>query len=158
MRKKNSEEIVIQSSLLAHFVADGHVPFHNTKDYDGKKPEQKGIHFRWEENLISLKLKPEMIKPSKPLRVKNILSDTFNYCIESYGNVDAVCDADDSAREADPGHSYKYYKILWDKTGKIAIKCITNSAEAVAGTWIAAWEKAGKPKLGDKVVPFFWGR
>lgn len=149
-------EVVVQSSVVAHFVGDAHVPFHATKDWDGNKPEEKGLHFRWETNLVALKLNPDSIKPSAPNVPKDVLSSAFDWCVASYGYVDAICKADDKARERDPGHGGVYYGIMWDDTGSVVRARLTSAAEDLAGVWIAAWEEAKSPELFDKTAPVLW--
>jgi hypothetical protein len=148
---------VVHSALLAHYVGDAHVPFHATKHWDGNKPEQKGLHFRWETTLLALHLKPESVKPVTPVRIDDILSASFDWLAASHSHVDAICSAEDKAREQDPGHGYRYNKTMADETIGIVTARLTASAEALAGVYIAAWERAGKPQLSDKPVPLFWG-
>ena len=156
MRSADSVEIALQSALLAHYIADAHVPLHNTKDYDGRTDAQKGIHFRWEQTLFLTMLKPEMVNTVKPAEVGPILKVAFGWCIESYSKCDSIFAADDAARKADPLFGYHYYKSLWDSTGDIMTKQLDHASEALAGTWIAAWQQAGKPKLPATCAPFFW--
>ncbi len=144
-KNKDTEQIVLQSALLAHFVGDTHVPMHTTKNYDGDKPEEKGLHFRWETALLALTVKPEDINPTAPTKVDNILTSEFSWCIAAFGNNDAIFRADDKARQLDPGCSYLYYETMSDMTGQILRKQLTLSCEDLAGVYIAAWEEAGKP-------------
>lgn len=157
MKAGDGVEIVVQSALLSHFVGDAHVPFHATRHYDGNKPEQKGLHFRWETSLVALKLKPESIKPAVPARVGDIYKAAFDWCVDSWSYVDAICAAEDTAREKDPNHGYRYHETLANETLGILQNRISASASSLAGVYIAAWERAGKPKLPDKPALLFWG-
>jgi hypothetical protein len=105
-----------------------------------------------------MKVKPESIKPVSPSNVDNILQSAFDWCVDSYGYVDTICAADDATRTKDSTHTYVYYNMLWEKTGDIAEKRLTQASEDLAGTWIAAWKAAGSPKLKDKAAPLFWER
>ena len=58
-REKDSVAVVRESAVMSHYAGDSHVPFHCLTQYDGCTPEQKGIHFRWEENLVVLTVKPQ---------------------------------------------------------------------------------------------------
>jgi len=156
MKRRDSVQIALQSALLAHYIGDAHVPLHNCKDYDGRTPEQKGIHFRWEQSLLLIALKPEMVNATEPAKVGPILKSAFGWCIESFGKCDAIFVADDAARKNDPVFGYRYYKSLWDATGKIMIAQLELASERLAGTWIAAWREAGMPKLPDKCATFLW--
>lgn len=156
MKAADSVQIALQSALLAHYIADAHVPLHDTKDYDGRTEAQKGIHFRWEQTLLLIELKPEMVNATKPAEVGPILKSAFGWCIDSYSKCDAIFAADDAARKLDPVFGYRYYQSLWDSTGEIMIDQLDRASERLAGTWIAAWQQAGKPKLSDKCATFFW--
>ena len=156
-KKQDTVEIVLQSALLSHFIGDAHVPFHATQFYDGKTSAQRGIHSRWEEALPATMLKPESIKPISPEKVADIRKSVFDWCVSSYKQLDAIFVADDKAREADPGHAYKYYQSLYQDTGSILKGRISGAAEAVAGVYLAAWTDAGNPTLPNKAAPLFWG-
>lgn len=158
LKSGDDVEAVVQSALLAHYIGDAHVPFHATRHWDGCKPEHKGLHFRWETNLLALHLRPESIKASSPAQVGDILSAAFDWLTESQSFVQAICEAEDSAREADPTHAYRYYEIMRTRTLDTAVRRITTSAETLAGVYVAGWERAGKPKMGDKPALIYWGR
>lgn len=149
--------IVVQSAVLGHYIGDAHVPFHVTKDYDGKRPEQAGVHFRFEENLVELYLRPESIKPQSPELVTDPLKSAFKWCIDSFGKVDPILAADDTARAAGPGLNWPYWQSFNQDAGPIMRGQITHASQAMAGAIIAAWKAAGKPELTDKAAPLFWG-
>ena len=46
------DNIVLYSAILAHYVADGHVPLHGVVNYDGQLTGQQGLHSRWEAELF----------------------------------------------------------------------------------------------------------
>src|SRR4029077_16003668 len=41
------------AGILSHYVADAHVPFHATVNYDGQLTGQRGIHARFEGELFA---------------------------------------------------------------------------------------------------------
>jgi hypothetical protein len=156
MKAGDSVEIAVQSAVLAHYIGDAHVPLHDTKFYDGRTPDEKGIHFRWEQTLLLVALKPEMVNTREPAKVGPILRSAFGWCIDSYSKCDAIFKADDEARKLDPVMGYPYYKSMWDATGQMMISQLDHASERLAGAWIAAWQEAGKPKLSDKCALFFY--
>jgi len=151
-------DVVVQSAVLSHLIGDAHVPFHATKFYDGKNPEQKGVHYRWEEILVELAVKPESIAPAQPEAVDNILKSAFGWCISSYTHLDDILNAEDKAHQADSVRGYNYYKVMLDDTGGILTGQISHASQAAAGVFIAAWKEAGKPAMPEKCAPLFWGR
>lgn len=156
-REKDTVGVVVQSALLAHYVADAHVPMHATKNYDGDKPEQKGIHFRWEEGLVALTLKPEEVRTGSAERISDPLKSAFGWCIEAHKLNAPIFRADDRAREIDPNYGYRYHKSLFEYTGTILTSRLAHAAEALAGIYIAAWEEAGRPEMPATAAPLFWG-
>ena len=42
------------SSIVSHYVSDGHVPFHAALNYDGQLTGQTGIHSRFEAELFDV--------------------------------------------------------------------------------------------------------
>ncbi|MGB9619362.1 MAG: S1/P1 nuclease, partial [Armatimonadota bacterium] len=153
MRKPDAIEVVVQSAVLAHYVGDAHVPFHTTKDYDGRTQGQKGIHFRWEESLASFVVRPEKVRPREPESVNDVIKCAFDWCISSYKLVDPILKADDRARSIDPGHGFKYYRSLAEDTGSMLIRRLESASEALAGIWLSAWKQAGKPNLPARHAP-----
>jgi hypothetical protein len=53
-KNKNEALILKYSSELGHYVADAHVPLHNTMNYNGQMTEQHGIHGFFETRLPEL--------------------------------------------------------------------------------------------------------
>lgn len=156
MKAGDSVGIALQSALLAHYVADAHVPMHDTKLYDGRTQDEKGIHNRWEATLLLDRLKPGMVNACEPAKVGPILQSAFDWCIEGYSKCDAIFDADDAARKLDPTFGYKYETSMWTATGPIMIDQLDRASERLAGTWISAWKAAGKPDIPGKCAPFMW--
>lgn len=157
MKEGDMEEVVVQSAVLAHFVGDAHVPFHVTRYYDGRLPEQKGVHNRWEEILPATMLKSESIKPDQAQRIDDVLVSAFGWVVSAYGQLDSVLAAEDKARGRDPGHAYSYYKTLASESGGVLKGQLERSAEALAGVYIKAWQDAGQPELPDRTAPIYWG-
>ncbi len=51
--QKNRDKVLIFVSDLGHYVADGHQPFHTMLNYDGQLTDQKGIHGRYESEMVN---------------------------------------------------------------------------------------------------------
>lgn len=157
MKSGDSAQISVQSAVLSHYIADAHVPLHNCKDYDGRTPEQKGLHFRWEQTLLLTWLKPEMVNACSPAKIEGpILNNAFGWCIDSFGYCDDIFDADDTARKLDPKLGYRYYDSMWKLTGPMMINQLDRASERLAAAWIAAYNQAGGPKLSENPAPYFW--
>jgi len=137
------------SAILAHYVEDAHMPFHAVEAYDGQ-PNQRGIHARFETELVlrnkeTLTLSPVAIKP-----VPDIKTFIFDALLDDQQYVPKILDADKRAIVGRELYDDAYF-AAFAKNGalEIAEKRYSDSASAVASVWMAAWAKAGKPKLAD---------
>ena len=52
IRAGRSRDALRDAVILSHFVADAHTPLHATRDYNGRSPADRGIHSRWESDLV----------------------------------------------------------------------------------------------------------
>ena len=50
--QRDWNKAMLLSADLGHYVGDGHQPLHITANYDGKITHQKGVHSRYETNLV----------------------------------------------------------------------------------------------------------
>jgi alkylated DNA nucleotide flippase Atl1 len=136
------------SAILAHYVGDAHQPFHAVINYDGQATNQRGIHSRFETELVMrnkdrLTLTPVVITPIPDFR-----TFMFDTLIDDQPYVAQVLAADKKATEGREFYDDAYY-AEFAKNGGLALaeKRFSASASGIASVWVAAWEKAGKPKL-----------
>lgn len=139
-----------QAAVLAHYIEDAHVPFHAVTDYDGQATNQRGIHSRFETELVmrnkaTLALTPVVISP-----VPDIKTFIFDTLIADQPHVKTILDADKKATDGREFYDDAYFTDF-AKNGALTVaqERISRAASSVASVWIAAWEKAGKPKLPD---------
>jgi hypothetical protein len=138
------------AAIVAHYVEDAHQPFHAVESYDGQATNQRGIHSRFETELVlrnkeRLKLAPVVIKP-----VPDIRTFIFNALLDDQQYVPKILDADKRAAGGRELYDDGYFEAF-AKNGALAIaeQRFSDSASAVASVWVAAWTKAGKPSLAD---------
>jgi alkylated DNA nucleotide flippase Atl1 len=135
------------SAVLSHYIGDAHVPFHAAANYDGQLTNQRGVHSRFETDLVlrnqsALALSPVTIQP-----VPNIREFVFSTLNDSYGQVDAVLKADLKAAEGREFYDDAYFAAFWTGARPIVEKRLGDASSAVASAIVSAWEKGGKPKL-----------
>jgi alkylated DNA nucleotide flippase Atl1 len=135
------------SAVLAHYVEDAHVPFHGSANYDGQATNQRGIHSRFETELVlqyqaRLTLAPVAIKP-----IPNMRDFIFDALIESQSLVAPVLAADLKAKAGRDRYDDEYYAAFFAGAKPIVEKRYSDAASAVASAIVSAWEKAGKPAL-----------
>ena len=135
------------SAVLSHYIEDAHVPFHATTNNDGQLTNQRGIHSRFEtelvqRNLTTLALSPVAIRPMGAVR--DFMFDTL---IESQSLVDAALLADRKAAEGREFYDDGYFAAFRAGAGPIVEKRMSAASSAVASVIVKAWQQAGKPKL-----------
>ncbi len=51
-KERNRDKAMIFAADLGHYVADGHQPMHCVVNYNGQLTDQKGVHARYESEMI----------------------------------------------------------------------------------------------------------
>jgi alkylated DNA nucleotide flippase Atl1 len=140
------------TAVLAHYIEDAHVPFHAVLNYDGQLTGQRGIHSRFESDLVmrnlsTLKLAPVAIRP-----IANIRDFVFDTLIEGESLVAAVLEADRKAAAGRELYDDGYFDAFLTGARPIVEKRVAEAASGVASVIVSAWMEAGKPKLPAQVV------
>ncbi len=147
-KENNRDKALIYAADLAHYIADGHQPFHTVMNYNGQLTNQKGIHGRYEIDMIDKYYNQIMgtISPDKVNYINDPLNYIFNYISNSNSVCNVILDADNFAYNAVKNHdSDEYYRLLWLKTKYITTIQLTKASEDVASLIYSAWVDAGKP-------------
>jgi hypothetical protein len=135
------------AALLAHYVEDGHVPFHAVRNYDGQLTDQRGLHSRFETVLIldhwaSFTQRPVVITP-----IEDIRTFMFDVLVESASLTPPILEVDRKAAGPDKVYDAGYYEQFRAGAGAIAEKRVNDAIDAVASAITAAWREAGSPAL-----------
>ena len=138
------------SAVLAHYVEDAHVPFHAVANYDGQVTNQRGIHARFEGELV-LRARATMTLPPVTIRSVGKITDfIFDRLTESEALATPVLAADRAATEGREFYDDGYYAAFAKGAGSIAQRRVADAASSVASVIVAAWTEAGKPALPEK--------
>jgi hypothetical protein len=147
------------SAVLAHYVEDAHVPFHAVVASDGQATNQRGIHARFENDLVLRTLKTFTLTPVKIVPVANIRDFVFDTLVQSNALAPQVLAADKKATLASPRYDDAYYAAFAAAGAKsVAETRYNDAASAVASAIVSAWEKAGRPAMPAPDVPVASGR
>lgn len=145
-----ADNIRYLSGVMAHYTEDAHQPFHAVESYDGQATNQRGIHARFETELVlrnkaTLKLTPVVIKP-----IDDIKTFFFDALIDDQPLIPVILAADKKATEGRTLYDDAYFADF-AKNGALAAaeKRFSDSASGVASVWVAAWTKGGKPKMPE---------
>ncbi|MEA2096035.1 MAG: hypothetical protein U9P73_05010 [Candidatus Cloacimonadota bacterium] len=150
MKENNKAEILFFAADLAHYVGDAHQPQHNILNYNGKLTNQRGIHGRYEIDLIDANLEEleTNISPIEIIYVKEPLQFIFDYCTQSNSFAGLIELADLHAlKYSGDEYNEKYFSIFWFRTKFMTFHQFSNAAEDLASMYYTAWINAGKPEI-----------
>jgi hypothetical protein len=141
------DNIVLYSAILAHYVADGHVPLHAVVNYNGQLTSQTGVHSRWESELFernrsSLKISPPAVKPVTAPR--DFMFETLLASNRAAAN---VLESDKKAAEGRAFYDDSYFTAFANGTLPTLQQRLNDSIAGAAAMITGAWEQAGKPAV-----------
>lgn len=163
LRQKRWQDAMIQSAYLSHYVADSHVPFHASANYDGQlsEPSQKGIHSRFETQTLQRGIKLSDLKTGEPLSITDPIAFTLDTLQASINEVPAILAADKQAVGKSGGeYNDTYWNEFLPKSKAIAVARLERAGRALAGLLEKAWDEAGKPSPpttlinADRLLPY----
>jgi len=133
---------------LGHYVGDGHMPLHITKNYNGQLTGQTGVHSRYETSLISRYESQIVYAPEPAGYINDVPNYVFGYLYHNYRYVDSILIADTYASNHAGGTgSAEYYQLLWEETGAFTIGMMSDASTALASLIYTAWVMAGSPEM-----------
>jgi hypothetical protein len=141
------DDIVYFSAILAHYVADGHVPLHSVVNYDGQLTMQNGVHSRWEAELFERNRTRLKLSPAAPKPVSNPRDFMFETLLASNRLSQGVLDADRRAAEGREFYDDAYFEAFGKGTWDTLERRLNDSVSSVASIITGAWEQAGRPAL-----------
>ena len=134
-------------AVLAHYIEDAHVPFHGTRNFDGQLTGQRGIHARFERDLVLRNRDDWKWQSVRVSDISNFRAFMFETIIESQQLVAPVLEADRRAASGLTRYDAAYFNDFTDGAGAIAEKRMNDAVAAVASAVHSAWLKAGRPRL-----------
>ena len=154
LREKNWEDALVQAAYLSHYVADAHVPFHASSNYDGQLsvPSQRGIHSRFEEKMVERFLTFESLRTSPIMNITNPVKDVLSVLEQSLSFVPTILEADRKAlASANSLSNEAYFDLFGANTLSIAKARIEGAGSNLASHLQSAWLEAGKPNIPEDI-------
>jgi hypothetical protein len=149
-QRRDWTKAVLFAADLGHYVADGHMPMHITRNYDGQYSNNDGIHSRYESSMINAYIGQFDYEGYDISAIADVNAYIFNYLYANYVYVDSVLAADDYARGIAGNTSSALYKqTLWAKTSGFTIPLFKHGSHALAELIYTAWSEAGKPLINE---------
>ena len=142
-----AENALFLSAVLAHYIEDAHVPFHAVTSYDGQATNQRGIHSRFESQLVmrnqaTLKLARVTVEP-----IPEIKAFVFETLIEGEALVESILAADLAAAKGREFYDDAYFAAFLKGARPVMERRLAEAASGVASVIVAAWTEAGKPVM-----------
>ncbi|HSL21201.1 MAG TPA: zinc dependent phospholipase C family protein [Vicinamibacterales bacterium] len=141
------DDVKFFSAVLAHYVADAHVPFHAALNYDGQLTGQWGIHSRFESQLVLRSLSRLRIDPRPVAPIKDAREFIFDSLTNGFPYVEQILAADRKAVKGRDEYDDEYFEKLLAATQPIVERQLAASISDVAALIAGAWEAAGRPAL-----------
>lgn len=141
------ENIVLYSAILAHYVADGHVPLHAVVNHDGGLTGQEGVHSRWESQLFEQYRARVKVAPAAPKGVSNPRDFMFDTLLASNRASRNVLESDKQAAAGREFYDDGYFEAFAKGTLPVLEQRLNEAITGVASIIIGAWEQAGKPAI-----------
>jgi hypothetical protein len=141
------ENVKFFTAILAHYVADAHVPFHAVLNYDGQLTGQHGIHSRFEGELFDrLGATLSVPAPSVTGRV-DAGPLVFDALLSGFALVPSILDADRAAIGERETYDDRYFTEFGRQVRPVLQERLGQAASAVASLVLGAWEEGGRPVL-----------
>jgi hypothetical protein len=139
------ENIRLFASVVSHYVADAHQPFHAALNYDGQLTGQSGIHSRFESELFARYEAKVHLSPNIAGPVGQPREFVFGALTTSFSLVQPVLDADKAAVGNREFYDDEYFDRFFAGVKPILEKRLSDSIGAVAAFIRDAWVEAGRP-------------
>ncbi len=164
-RARDLPRALERAGTLGHLAADAYVPLHATDNYDGQLSGQRGLHARWESDLVErnrVQLE-EAVEAAAAQPVGDPVAFAFQALRESYlhslqvlaSDRESVTGQDLAETPADDRYDDEYYSRFYAREASRLVARLGAAATATGSLWLGAWEEAGRPALDESYrVPY----
>jgi hypothetical protein len=142
-----ASDAVLFAAVVAHYGQDAHQPFHATNNYDGQLTGQRGIHSRFERDLIERFEARLTVTPAAPRAIPSARDAAFDALLASHQLVDSLLRADKEAIGNRDAYDDVYFEAFFMKAKPVLEERLASAITATASLVLGAWEQAGKPDL-----------
>lgn len=140
-----TSDVILFAAVASHYIQDAHMPFHATNNYDGQLTGNRGIHARFERDLIERFESRLTINPAPPVSITSPRDATFDVLLASYQLVAPILAADKAAIAGKDAYGDEYFEEFFAAVRPTLEKRLSEAVTATAALIIGAWEQAGRP-------------
>jgi hypothetical protein len=141
------EQVKFFSAVLAHYVADAHVPLHAVVNYDGQLTGQHGVHGRFETELFLRYRDRLRLEPAARPAVRDPSGFLFDTLLDSFKKAAPVLEADRRAIAGGEVYDDAYFDRFFRDVRPILEEQMSKAMAGIAAVIVGAWEEAGRPPL-----------
>jgi hypothetical protein len=138
-------DTILFSAAISHYVQDAHQPLHAADNYDGQLTGQRGLHSRFEDQLIERFQSRLKIVPAAPRPITAPRDAAFEILLDSYQHVDQLLEADQLASAGKETYDNDYFEKLFVRVQPLLERQLSRAVTATASIIIGAWDAAGRP-------------
>lgn len=152
LKDLDKDKILLYTSDLGHYVADGHQPMHAMLNFNGQLTNQKGLHARYEIKMVDKYLNDidTSIKNINVTKIDSPFQFIFNYIANGNSVKYVLLGADAEASKLAGGtDNEEYLRLLWFKTKYVTELQFNTAVSDLASLIYTAWLEAGKPDLSS---------
>lgn len=142
------DDVMFFAAVISHYLADGYVPFHAVRNYDGQLTNQRGIHARFETALFERFRERLRIEPPVRAPIAAPIPLLFDVLREGTRLVPRVLQADLEALAGRRLYDDRYFERFFERTRVVLEARLGEAIGGVASAIVGAWEQGGRPDLG----------
>ena len=162
-KNEDVDKILYVSANIGHYIADATVPLHTSEYYDGRIPEQKGIHAFWESRMPELFSDNYDLFTGRAEYIENPLDKAWELIESSHNCIDTILAIDNYLRLNFPSdkkfsyenkgqmtvkvYSKEYSQLFHTMLGGMIEDRMKVAIKTVGSFWYTAWVNAGQPNL-----------
>ena len=170
-KEENLDGILFNAANIGHYIGDACTPLHNTKFYNGRIPDERGIHGFWETRLPELLAEKFDFFVGRASYIDKPPLFALQFVKESHAQVDSIYMVYDELKASYPAdkmytfemrgsamvkqYSEDYSNLFNQKLNNMVERQMRKAVLAVGSFWYTAWVDAGQPdlkRLEDKEV------
>ena len=142
-----TSNVVLFSAVAAHYMQDAHQPFHATDNHDGQETGNRGIHSRFERDLIERFEARLKIAPTPPRLTPNSRDAAFDALLAGHQLVDRILAADKDAAAGRDTYDAEYFEKFFAGVQPVLQQQLAAAVTATASLILSAWDQAGRPAV-----------
>lgn len=157
------DNILLLSAHIGHYIADACTPLHTTKYYNGRTPEERGIHALWESRLPELFSGSYSYFAGRAEYIDSPLDRAWELVEISHLKVDSIYMVLDSLMTHFPRDQVYAHEMRGQAFNRVYSQAFSDAfhrgmdgmverqmrlaAKSAGDFWFTAWVNAGQPDL-----------